>query len=156
MVELLDALDLIIPLVALVGFGWWGFGNERRHLKDLEERERIYAGIVVLDTATIPEGVPAARGVLVAGSVVQASDYLKSWLLGWRALFGGEVVSLGRVITRARREAMLRMKEEANRMGATVVVNVRYETSRLGQAQGRNGGMPSSEVVCYGTALLPR
>ncbi|NND85619.1 MAG: heavy metal-binding domain-containing protein [Acidimicrobiia bacterium] len=155
MVEILDLLNLIIPLIALIGFGWWGFGNERRHLKDLEERERIYAGIVVIDTATIPEGVPAARGVLVAGSVVQASDYLKSWLLGWRALFGGEVISLGRVITRARREAMLRMKEEANRLGATVVVNVRYETSRLGQAQGR-GGMPSSEVVCYGTALLPR
>lgn len=155
MPEMFDALELVIPLLALVAFGWWGLGNERRHLKDLEARERSYAGIVVLDTATIPAGVPAEGGVLVTGSVVQASDYLKSWLLGWRALFGGEVVALGRVITRARREAMLRMKEEANQLGATVVVNVRYETSRLGQAQGR-GGMPSSEVVCYGTALLPR
>lgn len=153
--ELLDALDLLVPLAALIGFGWWGMGTERRHLRDLEERERRYAGIVALDTSTIPEGVHAVRGVLVAGSVVQASDYLKSWLLGWRSLFGGEVVSLGRILTRARREATLRMKEEANRLGAVVIVNVRYETARLGQAQGRNG-LPSSEVVCYGTALVPR
>ena len=53
------------------------------------------------------------------------------------------------------REALLRMKEEANRLGATIILNARYETSRLGQAQGRSG-LPSSEVVCYGTALLPR
>ncbi len=153
--ELLDALGILIPVAALIGFGWWGFGNEKRHLKDLEERERQYAGIVVLDTRTIPAGVQAVNGVLVTGSVVQASDYLKSWLLGWRALVGGEVVSLGRVLTRARREALLRMKAEANRFGATVVMNVRFETSRVGQAQG-NRGLPSAEVVCYGTALLPR
>ena len=154
-----DVFGLVLQVVllggALIGFGLWGRGNERRHLKELEERERTYAGIIVIDTRTIPAGVQAARGQLVTGSVVQASDYLKTWLMGWRAIFGGEVVSIGRVLTRARREALLRLKEEANRLGATVVINVRFETATLGQAQGKKG-LPSSEIYCYGTALLPR
>ncbi len=154
-----EAFGLVLQVgflvIGLVAFGIWGMTNERRHLRDLERREQEYAGIVALDTRTIPAGVRAVGGELVTGSVDQASDYLKTWLLGWRSLFGGEVRSIGRVLTRARREALLRMKEDANRLGATVVVNVRYETSTLGQAQGKRG-LPSSEIVCYGTALLPR
>ncbi len=154
-----DGLGFVVQILfvaaALIGFGVWGMSNERRHLKDLDEREEKYAGIVVIDTFTIPAGVRAVSGALVSGSVVQASDYLKTWLMGWRSLFGGEMVSIGRVITRARREALLRLKEEANRLGATVVINVRFETAIIGQARGKNG-LPSSEIVAYGTALLPR
>jgi uncharacterized protein YbjQ (UPF0145 family) len=148
-------LQVLLFALALVGFGLWGRTNERRHLKDLEARELKYAGIVVVDTRTIPAGVRAVSGQLVTGSVVQASDYLKTWLMGWRSIFGGEVVSIGRVLTRARREALLRLKEEANQLGATVVINVRFETSMIGQTRGKNG-LPSSEIVAYGTALLPR
>lgn len=154
--EVLDSFfGLLVGAVALVGFGFWGMSSERRHLRDLAEREKKYLGIVVLDTPTVPAGITAVRGELVTGSVVQASDLLKTWLMGWRALFGGEMVSIGRVLTRARREALLRLKEDANRLGATVVVNVRFETSTLGQARGRRG-LPTSEIVAYGTALLPR
>ncbi len=154
-----DGLGLLVQVgvaaLALVGFGIWGLTNERRHLRDLQEREGRYAGIVAIDTHTVPAGVRAARGQLVCGSVVQASDALKTWLMGWRAIFGGELHSIGRVLTRARREALLRMKAEANELGATVIINVRFETSIVGQARGRRG-LPSSEVVAYGTALLPR
>lgn len=148
------AIELLIGAAALVGFGAWGMSSERRHLRDLAEREKKYLGIVVIDTPTIPAGITAVRGELVTGSVVQASDYLKTWLMAWRSFFGGEMHSIGRVMTRARREALLRLKEDANRLGATVVVNVRFETSTLGQARGRRG-LPSSEIVAYGTALLP-
>lgn len=148
-------LQLLLIGAALIGFGLWGRSNERRHLRDLEARELKYAGIVVIDTHTIPAGVRAVRGQLVSGSVVQASDYLKTWLMGWRSIFGGEIVSIGRVLTRARREALLRLKENANQLGATVVINVRFETATVGQAKGKRG-MPSSEIYCYGTALLPR
>ena len=53
---------------------------------------------------------------------------------------------------RARREALCRMLEDAQRLGATAVINVRYETANIG-GMGPNS-MPMAEVVAYGTAVF--
>ena len=62
---------------------------------------------------------------------------------------GGDVASEGE---RARREALCRMLEDAQRLGATAVINVRYETANIG-GMGPNS-MPMAEVVAYGTAVF--
>jgi hypothetical protein len=51
---------------------------------------------------------------------------------------------------RARREALLRLKAEARRRGAKLVVCVRFETTTIA-----TGWAPSMEVFAYGTALIP-
>ncbi|PSN14211.1 hypothetical protein C7271_21855, partial [filamentous cyanobacterium CCP5] len=50
----------------------------------------------------------------------------------------------------ARREAILRMKADARRWGATQIVNVRIETAELG---GKTGQLIAVEVIAYGTGL---
>ena len=40
------------------------------------------------------------------------------------------------------------MKEEAEKLNAAMVFNVKFETSRIG------GGVPTIEVLAYGTALF--
>jgi uncharacterized protein YbjQ (UPF0145 family) len=52
------------------------------------------------------------------------------------------------VVERARREAMLRLKQEADRIGANHIMGVRLSTTELGM----QGGMV--EVFAYGTAIL--
>jgi uncharacterized protein YbjQ (UPF0145 family) len=47
------------------------------------------------------------------------------------------------------------MKEQARRLGATVIVNVRLETSSLSEDRGGRSPMFSAEVIAYGTALVP-
>ena len=55
---------------------------------------------------------------------------------------------------RGRREAILRMKEDARKAGYDAVINVRLETSRLADADGaRTAGV---EVIAYGTGLKLR
>jgi len=71
----------------------------------------------------------------------------------FRKIFGGEFQSLGRMMERARREAALRMIEEAAKLGATAVCNVRYETSTISGS--KPGSISGSEVIAYGTALIP-
>lgn len=51
-----------------------------------------------------------------------------------------------------RREALLRVMEEAQSKGANAVWNVRYETSTVGRGFG-NKGLAMAEVMAYGTAL---
>jgi len=53
---------------------------------------------------------------------------------------------------RARRQATLRMLEDAKRYGAKAVWNIRYETATIqGQENQKAGGV---EIIAYGTALV--
>ncbi|MEL6500540.1 MAG: heavy metal-binding domain-containing protein, partial [Cyanobacteria bacterium J06623_1] len=69
-----------------------------------------------------------------------------------RNLIGGRMIVYESLLDRGRREALLRMKEQAIGWGATQVVNVRLETSNIGnQTSGK--GLVAIEVIAYGTAI---
>ena len=82
--------------------------------------------------------------------MVIASDYFKTFTAGLINIFGGRVTPFESLVDRARREALLRMKEQASQTGASIVFNVKLETTRI--ATGRLGAV---EVLAYGTALTP-
>jgi uncharacterized protein YbjQ (UPF0145 family) len=90
---------------------------------------------------------------LVTGSVVIGSDYFKQFVAGLRTLIGGRLSSYESLLDRARREATLRMKEEAQRFGSTLVINVKVESTTV--SGGMRKGLPAMEVMAYGTALKP-
>ncbi|HEY5578386.1 MAG TPA: YbjQ family protein [Acidimicrobiia bacterium] len=140
---------LFVLILLVVGFGF-GRVQELRHLRDLEDRERRLAAILVTDLRIPPTGIEPSSGHLVIGGAVIASDYFKTFASGIRSLVGGELRSYQSMLGRARREAQARMLEEARRIGAQAVINVRFETSEIGSRA------PMSEIICYGTALLTR
>ncbi len=51
------------------------------------------------------------------GSVVIATDYFKVFAAGLRNLFGGEMKTYRTLMGRARREAIVRMLEQAQELG---------------------------------------
>jgi uncharacterized protein YbjQ (UPF0145 family) len=91
--------------------------------------------------------------MLVTGSVVISVDYFKRFLASLRTLIGGRVTSYESLLDRARREAILRMKEEASKLGADKVFNIKLETSSISKSA--KGKVGSIEVLAYGTALIP-
>lgn len=145
--------QLVVGLIFTIGLLVLGYAvgsaRERRHLADLERREQDAAAIVAVDIETLPPGVHAAAGALVMGEVVIAADYFKSFVAGLRNLIGGEITTYQTMLSRARREARLRMVDEARALGADLVINVRYEWSEVGPRT------PSAEIFCYGTAIIP-
>ena len=138
-------LYVVLPLALLVVGATVGLIQERKHLAALAVREPQVADILVTDLRTVPPGVTAVSGELVIGQVVLGSDRGKQLVAQLRSLLGGEVRSFQKILVRARREARLRMLEEARRTGAVAVINVRYETSEVTNL--------ASEVLCYGTAI---
>jgi len=151
-------IQIIVPIVTVAVLLLLGFtigrARERRHFADLDSRELANREFVVTDLRTVPPGMEPQSARLVMGATVIASDYLKTFLSGFRMVFGGEMRSYSTMINRARREARLRMVESARQAGALAVINVRFETSTVSGTTGRNAA-PMSEVLCYGTALLP-
>ena len=147
MVELL--INIGIPALLLVlGYGV-GQMLEKKHYASIRLRERELKQVVALTTRYLPEGVSCERFALVSGAVVVSSDYFKTFVAGFRNLFGGRFRGYESLLERARREAVLRMKQEAQSQGSRLVIGVRFQTTRIAGSQ-----TPSVEVMAFGTALL--
>jgi uncharacterized protein YbjQ (UPF0145 family) len=147
-------MQLVIFLVLLAlgyGFGRWA---EARHYHRIREREKALCRILVIPMRIPPPEYLKHSSTLVTGSVVISVDYFKTMAAALRNVFGGRVGAYESLLDRARREATIRMQEEAKKVGAQAVLNVKYETSRIGQQAGKSIG--SVEVLAYGTAMIPR
>ncbi|MHC4385704.1 MAG: YbjQ family protein [Planctomycetota bacterium] len=144
-------MQLIIPLMLVLIGLLIGKGIELHHFKKLDQRECQFSNMIITNLKTIPAEFEATQPFLVMGSAVIATDYFKVFAAGLRTLFGGEMKSYVTLMERARREAVLRMLEQADNQGAQAVWNIRYETCTThGQQRKKPGGV---EVLAYGTAL---
>lgn len=144
----------LIVFLTLLALGY-GFGRlaESRHYRSIIAREDALRSLLVLPDRMPPIQFQNHASTLVTGSVVISVDYFKTVAAGLRGLFGGRVGAYESLLDRARREAILRMQEEAQSLGAEAVFNLKFETSRIGQNAGQ--GLGSVEVLAYGTALIP-
>ena len=145
--------DLII-FIMLLGLGYF-FGRmaEKRHYTSIFKREKQLSKILVVNSRVPPPSDEPQASLLVTGSVVISVDYFKRFLAGLRALVGGRVVAYESLLDRARREAILRMKQEAKKLNASSVFNIKVETSSV--SKNPRGGVGSIEVLAYGTAFFP-
>jgi uncharacterized protein YbjQ (UPF0145 family) len=145
---MLELLQLIIPVVLLaVGF-FVGRVLERKHYVSIRQRERNLQSVVALTTRFPPPCVHIETADLVAGSVVISSDYFKSFVAGFRNLVGGRFRGFESLMERARREALLRLKAQAQAQGSSLVLGVRFHTTQVAGST-----TPSMEVMAYGTAV---
>jgi uncharacterized protein YbjQ (UPF0145 family) len=145
-------IDLIV-FISLVALGYTaGTISEKRHYRSIEQRERDTLKLPVTTFRKLPTTSRAIKGArLVTGNAVISLDYFKRILAGLRNIFGGEVGSYSSLVDRARREALLRMVESA--ASASVILNVRIETSAIGQSANNRNTVGSIEALAYGTAV---
>ncbi len=140
---------IVVFVLGLVGLVF-GTLAERKHYRSIVLREAEYKHILLFNEKRPPLEVSGQPFHLVQGSVVVSSDYFKNMAAGLRSFFGGRLKNYESLLDRARREAVLRMKQEAQAKGANVIVNVLFETCNLSQSQ--PGAIVSCEVLVYGTA----
>ena len=144
-------MEQVIIVAVLVTLGYlFGRRAEHKHFKSLIEREKVMNKIPAIASRLPPQDSKYDQ-VLVSGNVVIANDYFKTFVAGLRNLFGGKISTYESLLDRARREAVLRMKEQAQKLGAELVFNVKYETSNISGQTSKK--IPVIEVHAYGTAL---
>ena len=145
--------DLIVFLVLLASGYTVGRIAERRHYRSILMREKHMANVMVF-TNRFPPLSQQASQALVTGSVVISEDYFKRVVSGLQSLFGGRLRAYESLLDRARREAVLRMKQEARDKGAKMIINVKFQTFSIPGRNPRSFG--AVEVMAYGTALTSR
>ena len=130
--------------LVLVAIGWYfGTRAERGHLKSLIIDEQKYQHIQVSSERFYePKGVN--ESILVVGSVVIAQDKFKQAVAAMLSLFSKNLTVYETLLDRARREAVLRAKRQANDAGCHALYGLRFEMTEV------QGGV---EILAYGVAV---
>ena len=150
-------LALYVGLPAAVLFVGWlaGHLSETKHERSLAAREEALKDVETTDLRN-PPGFAGAEGPcsLVSGEAVVASDTFKTWVFGLKNIVGGESKTFTRLFDRARREALLRMKERARELGCNAVCNVRFDSADIGgnAAGAKKKGSNMAVALVSGTA----
>jgi uncharacterized protein YbjQ (UPF0145 family) len=140
--------DILFFLILLVVGYVSGSLIERSHYKSLRSREEkfLYLPTIALKRPLDANNIQEYR--LAQGSVVVSIDYFKKFLAGMINFFGGNISAYETLVDRARREAILRMKESVE--DASEIINVKIETSSISKNTNSIGAI---EVIVYGTAI---
>ncbi len=95
------------------------------------------------------DAVPGKRIVehygLVSGSTVRAKHVGRDIMAGLKNIVGGELKGYTELLQESRKEAVSRMVEQANQLGANAIINIRFSTSSVAQG--------AAELYAYGTAV---
>lgn len=145
-------LGVFISLL-LLGY-FFGRLAEKRHYSSIFKREKELRNILVTTERFPPTEHLRDNCRLVCGNVVISIDYFKLVAASLKALLGGRLTAYESLLDRARREAILRMQEEADSLNAHTIINMKFETSRISGDASK--GIGSMEVLAYGTALFTR
>ena len=101
--------------------------------------------MIVVTTEQI-EGKRIAETLgLVRGNTIRARHVGHDVMAGLRNIVGGEVKDYTIMLAQAREEAILRMIEQAEKMGANAIIGTRFVTSMVMSG--------AAEMVAYGTAV---
>ena len=101
--------------------------------------------MILTNIENVPGMVITAQLGLVSGSTVRAKNAIKDFGAGLKNMVGGELKSYTELLTEAREEAIHRMQQQAQMMGANAVINIRLATSSV--------TVGAAEVYAYGTAV---
>ena len=83
---------------------------------------------------------------IARGSTVRARNVGQDIFAGLKNIIGWEISEYTKLQAQSREQALQRMTEDAERMGANAIVNVRLTTSMVMQG--------CSEILAYGTAVV--
>jgi uncharacterized protein YbjQ (UPF0145 family) len=109
----------------------------------------------------IPEAIPCTTAFeipgyridkhlgLTWGVLVRSVGFAKGFTGGFRAMKAGEVPQYTDVVDQARRDALERLIQHAQSLGANAVIGVRFDSSEVG---GSDAGL--SEILAYGSAVV--
>ncbi len=101
--------------------------------------------MIVSTTDTIPnKEIEIVLGI-ARGSTVRARNIGRDVFAGLKNIVGGEIEEYTKLQAHSREQAMQRMINDAKKIGADGVINVRLTTSMVMQG--------ASEILAYGTAV---
>ena len=102
--------------------------------------------ITLVTTPTLPGKTIVRTLGLVRGNTIRARHIGKDIMAGLRNLVGGEVTEYAKLLAESREQALDRMVDQAEELGANGIIGLQFQTSVI------MGG--AAEMMAYGTAVV--
>jgi uncharacterized protein YbjQ (UPF0145 family) len=102
--------------------------------------------MMLVNTDFVPGKTIVKNLGLVRGNTIRARHIGRDILAFLRNIVGGEITDYTKMMAESREQALDRMVEEAEGLGANAILNVRLTTSMIMQS--------ASEILAYGTAVI--
>lgn len=115
-----------------------------QHEEKPTQKPRDYSNGVTISGVITDKEIKEILGV-ARGSTVRARNVGRDLFAGLKNIVGGEISEYTKLQAQSREQAMQRMQQDAQHLGADAVVNVRLTTSMVMQG--------ASEILAYGTAV---
>ena len=101
--------------------------------------------MIIVNTPEIPNKKIREVHGIARGSTVRARNVGRDIFASLKNIVGGEISEYTRLQAESREQAFQRMEDDAKKMGANAIINVRLTTSMVMQG--------CSEILAYGTAV---
>jgi len=102
--------------------------------------------MILVNTETVPGKTIKKTLGLVRGNTIRARHIGRDISAFLKNIVGGEIRDYTKMMAESREQAIDRMIEEAESLGANAIINVRFTTSMIMQS--------ASEILAYGTAVI--
>jgi uncharacterized protein YbjQ (UPF0145 family) len=101
---------------------------------------------MILTTLETISGYAVASHLgIVSGSTVRSKHFGRDFMAGLKNIVGGELKGYTELLNESRKEAVERLRAQAESIGADAVLNIRFATSSIAAG--------AAEVFAYGTAV---
>ena len=101
--------------------------------------------MILSTTENVPNKEIAEILGIARGSTVRARNIGRDIFAGLKNIVGGEINEYTKLQAESREQAIQRMVQDAQRLGADAIVNVRLTTAMIMQG--------TAEILAYGTAV---
>ncbi len=101
--------------------------------------------MLITTTETIPQKEISEILGIARGSTVRAKSVVSDFMAGLKNVVGGELDEYTKLQANSREQALQRMINDGEKLGADAIINVRLATSTITQG--------ASEILAYGTAV---
>jgi uncharacterized protein YbjQ (UPF0145 family) len=102
--------------------------------------------MMIVTTEEIPGRTVKKTLGLVRGNTIRARHLGRDISAALKNIVGGEITDYTKMMAESREQALDRMVEEAESLGANAVVAMKFTTSMIMQS--------ASEILAYGTAVI--
>ncbi|TET66415.1 MAG: YbjQ family protein [Candidatus Aminicenantes bacterium] len=102
--------------------------------------------MIMVTTDFVPGKTIKKNFGLVRGNTIRARHIGRDIKAALKNIVGGEITDYTKMMAESREQALDRMIEEAESLGANAIINIRFTTSMIMQS--------ASEILVYGTAVV--
>jgi uncharacterized protein YbjQ (UPF0145 family) len=158
----LYVLYIVAPILfsLLLPFLSWAIGRwyQDRLMSALQLNEKQQGNMLQSDrhlsTQSLMTAMTAKSSTLLHVSICVGPSVGQIFFMWFKSVFGGRLHSYDVVLDYGRREALLRLNQQAKSLGCSSIVNIRIETSTVSFAKNSKNSRSSVEFLAFATGIV--